>query len=142
MNDENTDRVSCENEVQNNQKKKWVKFEDSVSATNDATENGNKVAIIEPETVHVNIPTPQRSGNAFSGAIISTESVHVNVNHPRSLEAGSSNASENVKMRTIDLHETSNGVDNLQSASVIRQGFGSYDRLSMKSLTNDKHTSM
>lgn len=128
MNGENSDRVSGENEVQ---KKKWVKFEDSVSSVNETIENGNKFAIIEAESVHVNIPTPQRSGSAYSGAILSTESVHVNVNHPRSLDAGSSSASENVKMRTIDLHETSNGVDTLQSANVIRQGFGKFVGKSM-----------
>lgn len=55
-------------------KKKWVKFEDDVKAND---ENSNKPAVLESESVQVNIPSPQKSGTSFSGAILPTESVHI-----------------------------------------------------------------
>lgn len=125
MSEENLEQTDIE---KNLPKKKWVKFEDDVKSTTSDNANNipNKPAVIEPESVQLNVTSPQKNASTFTGAILPTESVHINVNHTRSLDTNNSGPSQNINMRTIDLHETSNGVSSLQTSSVIRQGFGSY----------------
>ena len=105
-------------------KKKWVKFEDDLKAEND---DSKKSAASPPESAGTDRPVSPQKNNSYSGAILPTESVHINVNHVRPADTNSANSSSQViDMRTINLHETSNGVSSVQSTNAIRQGFGSY----------------
>lgn len=119
MSEENPDQSTSDSKLP---KKKWVKFEDDVKAE---SEDSSKPAVLPSESVQVNVPTSSQKSGTYSGAILPTESVHINVNHIRSADANNSNSSSQViDMRTINLHETSNGVSSAQSTNVIRQGFG------------------
>lgn len=103
-------------------KKKWVKFEDDVKAEN---EESKKPAVLPSESVKIDVPVSSHKNSTYSGAILPTESVHINVNHVRSPDSNNANSSSQViDMRTINLHETSNGVSSIQSTNTIRQGFG------------------
>ncbi len=124
MNEENSDQNIPENKLP---KKKWVKFEDDVKPSDDGqSDAANKPAVIDSESVQVNLTSPQKNANTFGGAILPTESVHINipVNHTRAADPNNSSTTQNIHMRTIDLHETSNGVSSTQSPNAIRQGFG------------------
>lgn len=119
MSEENTDQ-SVEIKVP---KKKWVKFEDDIKIND---ENSSESAAHKSDAISINVPSTPKGGTSFSGAILPTESVHINVNHIRSTDTSNANTSQGINLRTIDLHETSNGVSSVQPTSVIRQGFGSY----------------